>query len=135
MLNVSESQADADSSHVEREARQLYRMVVDGIENIGGIEIAAGIVGLNRGDVRRCVDRDGRRLAVEHAMSLGARLRIYNPQLATKIAAAFVAPFDLCVFPRVTLTDKERADRLESLVRRMPLGEQLLADALGDRSR
>lgn len=131
MTNVSEAQADADTSSVGRESRQLYRMLSDGIESIGGIEIAAGIVGLNRGDLRRCLDHDGRRIAVEHTMAIGARLRLYNPNLATRIASAFCSVFDLEVFPRVTLTDKERADRLERLVRSMPLGDQILQQTLG----
>jgi hypothetical protein len=42
-----------------------------------------------------------------------------------------VAPIGLEVFPRVTLTAEEKAARLEALVRRMPLGEQLLQEALG----
>lgn len=134
MVNVAESQADADSSAVDRSARQLYRMIADGIESIGGIEVAAGVVGLNRGDLRRCVDRDGRRLAVEHAMALGARLRFYNTGLVTRIADAIVSPLDLCVFPRVKLTDKERADLLETVVRGLgPIGEQLIEQAYGGR--
>ena len=47
------------------------------------------------------------------------------------VASAMVAPIGLEVFPRVTLTAEEKAARLEALVRRMPLGEQLLQEALG----
>jgi hypothetical protein len=51
--------------------------------------------------------------------------------LATRIGAALVNPLDLQVFPRTTLTDKERADRLEAAMRAMPLGDQILANVLG----
>jgi hypothetical protein len=63
--------------------------------------------------MRRSLDRTGRRVAVEHAIAIGARLRLFNASLATKLGSALVETFDLEVFPRVTLTDKERADRLE----------------------
>lgn len=129
----ADSQDNTERHDVEDASRRVYRMLADGVESIGGIVPAAGLCGVDRSDLRKALDRNGRKIAVEHAIAIGARLRTYNATLATKLGSALVETFDLEVFPRVTLTDRERADRLESLVRRMPLGEQLLADALGGR--
>lgn len=128
---LPESQENAERASVDSATRLAYRHLADGIECIGGIAVAAGVCGTDRGDLRRSLDRDGRRVCVEHAIAIGARLRIYNASLATKLGSALVTAMDLDVFPRVTLSDKERADRLESLLRRMPLGEQLVDEALG----
>lgn len=133
MVTVAESQAISDEAYVENCSRRAYRLLIDGIESIGGVEAAAGIVGLSRGDLRRCLDRDGRRLALEHAMAIGTRLRLHNASLSTRIASAFVEPFDLEVFPRVRMTTEQENERLRALVRSLPMGEQLLADTLGGR--
>lgn len=133
LVSVTETHDNAEKSAVESATRQVYRLLSDGIEALGGIAVAAGVCGTDRGDLRRSLDRDGRRVAVEHAIAIGARLRLYNATLTTKLGSALVETFDLEVFPRVTLTDKERADRLERLVLSMPLGQQLLSDAYGGR--
>ena len=122
---------DSESSIVETCARHVYRMLDDAIGSIGGIAVAAGVCGIDRGDLRRALDRNGRRMAVEHVMAINARLFRYNATLATKIGSALVEPANLDVFPRVTLTKDERIERLERLVKSMPLGEQLLADVYG----
>lgn len=129
----AESQDNAETAAVESAARKVYRHLADGIECIGGIVVAAGVCGTRHGDLRRALDRKDRYVSVEDCIAIGTRLRLSNASLATKLGSALVETFDLEVFPRVTLTDRERADRLESLVRRMPLGEQLLADTLGGR--
>jgi hypothetical protein len=131
-LQSMERDASAlESGRVEDAARKVYRLLADAIEALGGLDVAAGVCGIDRADLRRGVDRAGRYVRVEHAIALGARVARYNPTLATKLGSALVEAFGLEVFPRVTLTDRERADRLEALVRRMPLGDQLLAEALG----
>ena len=119
-----------ESQLVEINARKIYRLIGDGMRSIGGLDIAAGVCGTNAGDLRRSLDGDGRRLCLLHTMKLGARIRRYNASLATQIASAFVFPMDLEVFPRVTLTADERARRLERMLRSMPLGEQLVEEAL-----
>ena len=129
----AESLDNTEQGDVDSAARKVYRFLADGVESIGGIVPAAGICGMDRSDLRKALDRNGRRVAVEHAIAIGARLRTYNASLAAKLGSALVETFDLEVFPRVTLTDRERADRLESLIRRMPLGDQLISDALGGR--
>lgn len=131
MLKVAEADDNAEKSAVESATRRVYRFLEDALAAVGGIEVAAGLCGIDRGDLRRSLDRNGRRIAVEHAIAIGARLRVYNATLATKLGSALVETFDLEVFPRVVLTDKERADRLERLVRSMPLGEQILQQTLG----
>lgn len=131
VANAEQLHEDSEASIVDACVRSVYRMLDDGIGSIGGIAVAAGVCGIDRGDLRRALDRNGRRMAVEHVMAINARLFRYNASLATKIGSALVESANLDVFPRVTLTDKERADRLERLVRSMPLGEQILADVLG----
>lgn len=128
---ITESQDNAEKSAVESATRRVYRFADDALSSIGGIEVAAGLCGIDRGDLRRSLDRNGRKLAVDYVIAINARLRVYNATLATKLGSALVETADLEVFPRVTLTDKERADRLERLVRSMPLGDQLLVETLG----
>lgn len=127
----AEASADAERSIVEASVRRVYRLADDAIGSIGGVEVAAGLCGTDRGGLRRALDRNGRYLAIEHVIAIGARLRRYNATLATQLGSAIVHPIDLEVFPRVALTDRERAERLEKLVRSMPLGEQLLESAYG----
>lgn len=124
----------ADSNEkdaVDDALRKAYRLLDDGVESIGGIAVAAGVCGFDRGDLRRCLDRNGRKLALDHAVAIAARIRQFNYGLSTRIGAAIVDPLDLQVFPRTTLTDKERADRLEAAMRAMPMGEQIVANVLG----
>lgn len=124
--------ADSDEKErVEDCTKKAYRLFDDGIESIGGIAVAAGVCGYDRGDLRRAIDRNGRKLALDHAIAIGARIRQFNYGLATRIGAAIVDPFDLQVFPRTTLTDKERADRLEAAMRTLPMGSELVANILG----
>lgn len=118
---------------VESATRKVYRHLDDSIASIGGIEVAAGLCGIDRGDLRRSLDRNGRRVAVEFAIAIGARLRTYNATLATQLGSAIVGPMHLEVFPRVTMTAEEKARRLEDAVRAMPMGEQLLEHILGGR--
>lgn len=127
---AAEASDPADQRLVQQAVRRIHRHLDDGIEVIGGIAVAAGICGYDRGDLRREIDRT-RRLSVEHALAIGARIRHYHYGLATRLGAALVEPLDLCVFPRTTLTDKERADRLEAAMRAMPMGEELLSRVLG----
>lgn len=132
MLAISEQlHEDSESSVVESCVRHVYRMLDDGMGSIGGIAVAAGICGIDRGDLRRALDRNGRRMAVEHVMAINARLYRYNATLATKLGSALVQASNLDVFPRVTLTKDERIERLEKLVLSMPLGDQLLAKTYG----
>jgi hypothetical protein len=129
-LEEEERRTEEENAEAEAGERKLVRYTVDGLSNLGGLVLAAGVCGTNTGDLRRSLDGDGRRLCVLHAMKLGTRLARFNPSLATRIASAFVHPFGLEVFPRVTLTDKERADRLEAAMRAMPMGPQLLEQIL-----
>ncbi len=123
--------ADAfDKALVEDANRRARRMIDDGVEGIGGMLVAAGLCVMDRADLRKAIDHNGRRLSLEHAQALAQRIGKVNASLATRIGAAFVEPLGLGVFPLVTLTDKERADRLERMLRGMPLGEELVRKAL-----
>ena len=123
----------AEKAVVESSARRVYRLLNDAIGSIGGLEVAAGLCGINDGDLRRSLDRNGRRVAVEHAIAIGSRVSRFNATLATTLGSALVETFNLEVFPRVTLKLEDRVERLERLVLSMPLGEQLLANAYGGR--
>jgi hypothetical protein len=115
-------------------AREVYRHVGDAVASLGLLQ-AAGACGIDRGDLRRSLDRDGRRVAVEHAMSIAALTADSNPTLAEKICAALVRPAGLEVCqPGPPLTDAERAARLEAALRSLgPVGDQLMQQALGGR--
>lgn len=115
---------------VDDAMRKSYRYLDDGIEGIGGMIVAAGLCATDRSDLRKALDRNGRRIPLDYAIAIAARIRRTNASLATKIGSAIVHPLDLDVFPRVTMTDKERADRMEAFILRMPMGDQLLDDAL-----
>lgn len=111
--------------------RSVYRALNDAVDSVG-ILPAAGACGIDRTDLRRALDRDGRRLAVEHALSIAAvaeydaRRKIVEPFVET---LGFVIADDL-----PTLTDRQRADRLEGALRALgPIGELALTNALGGR--
>lgn len=110
--------------------RTTRRLLADGVEAIGGIAIAAGVCGYDRGDLYKAVDGE-KRIALEHVLAISTRIRQTNYELATRIGQALVSPLDLQVFPRTTLTDKERADRCEAVLRAMPMGDELVAKILG----
>lgn len=131
--DAAEEVRDNHEKHVvERATAAVYRMLDDGLASIGGIVVAAGVCGGgDRSDLRKAIDRNGRKLSVDHTIALGARIARYNPTLATKIGSALVYPLNLEVRERVVLTDKERADRLEAMLRRMPHGDVLVDEALG----
>jgi hypothetical protein len=109
--------------------RSLYRSLNDAIDQVG-IVPAAGACGIDRGDLRRSLDRDGRRVAVEHAMSIAA---LCGPDMRTRIGSAFVQPMDLDVCgARPPMTDKERADTAEAVLRSLgPLAVSALEAAMG----
>lgn len=131
----AESQDNEEQRVVEKAIRDAYRLLDDGIESIGGIAVGAGVCAFDRSDLRKSLDHAGGRrgVALDDALRIGARITRFNRGLVTKLGSALVTPFDLGVFPLVALTDKERADKLEALVRSMPLGEQLVDEALGTR--
>lgn len=96
--------------------RDLYRLIRDSMELVGGINNAAEIMGVDRGDLRRSLDRAGRYIAIEHARRFGERLAQYSPETAQRIAIALVRPFDVVVFPRVQLTAAEQARRYKQML-------------------
>lgn len=115
---------------VDDGARRVYRFLQDAVD-IVGILPAAGACGIDRGDMRRALDRDGRRLAVEHAMAIGALVARTNGELAEKLATAIVEPI---VPPSPPMTDAEARIRLEAAMRALgPIGEQAMFAALGGR--
>lgn len=111
-------------------ARLLYRNLNDAIDQVG-ILTAAGACGMDRGDLRRALDRDaGRRVGVESAMAIAA---LCGSDMRKAIASAFVQPLDLSIGDALPpLTDKERADRCEAALRALgPIGEAARVAALG----
>lgn len=113
---------------------KVYSLVNNGMASIGGLDVAAGVCGINAGDLRRSLDRDGRRLSVDHVMAIMTRIRKYNGAAATQIAASIVYPADLMVFPRVEMKPEEENRRLKARLRAIGssigVGDQLIEEAL-----
>jgi hypothetical protein len=110
-------------------SRAMYRVLNDAVDMVG-ILPAAGACGIDRGDLRRALDRDGRRMAIEHVMAIGALVQ--GQDIRTQIGGCFVKPLELAVCAALPeLTDKERADRCEAALRALgPLGEAARVAAL-----
>ena len=112
-------------------ARDIYRALSDTSASVGLLQVA-GACGIDSGDLRRSLDRNGRRVAVEHAMSIAA---IAGYDQRRQIAQTFCNTIGFTVADQLpAMTDKERAARLEGALRTLgPLGEQALLQALGGR--
>jgi hypothetical protein len=110
-------------------ARGIYRKLQDAVDVVG-VVTAAGACGIDRGDLRRALDKEGRRVAVEHAMSIAA---VAPTNLRLEIAEWFLKPLDLV--PTVglpPLSDKEARLRLEAALQSLgPIGEAARIAALG----
>lgn len=111
-------------------ARRMYRHLNDAVDQVG-ILPAAGACGIERSDLRRALDRDGRRLAVEHAMAIAA---ISAVDTTRAIVTSFVEPLGYVPQPLAPMDDKEARIRLEGALRALgPIGEQALVAAYGGR--
>lgn len=112
-------------------AREIYRTLSDTVASVGLLQ-AAGACGIDSGDLRRSLDRNGRRVAVEHAMAIAA-IAGYDERRQIVSTFARTAGFEVAdQLP--PMSDKERAARLEGALRALgPLGEQALLQALGGR--
>ena len=119
-----------DEPAVERQIRDLYALVKTAVGVLGGVDQGADAMGIDRGDLNRALNRNGRYLTIDHLMRLGERLHDSDPETAQRIAVAFVAPMDLIVAPRTQMTFVEMEDRLLAYIRRFPNGEQAVSDAL-----
>lgn len=115
LANVVEIAPKDDTSEGKNE-RNLYRLVEASLAMIGGKEVAADVMKVDRGDLTRALAGKGRYLAVEHVMRFGGRLAQYSPETAQRIAVAIMRPFDLVVSPRVQLTAAEQARRYKQLL-------------------
>lgn len=112
-------------------ARRVYRLLGDAVDQTG-ILPAAGACGIDRGDLRRALDRDGRKIAVEHAMSIAAI--VDSIDLRRNIATAIVQPLGFRLIDDAPMDDKEARIRLESALRSLgPIGEAKMAEAYGGR--
>jgi hypothetical protein len=115
--------------------RSVYRALNDAVDVLGVLP-AAGACGIDRTDLRRALDRDGRRLAVEHAMSIAAMSTI---PFREKIARAFVTPLDFELGDaRPQMTAEERALRYEAKLRSIASAvgrdpNEIINEALGSR--
>lgn len=111
-------------------SRRLYRILNDAAESIGILQ-CAGACGLDRGDMRRALDRDkGRKVAVEHAMSIAA---MGGPDVRRQIGEWFLKPLDLVPADSLPpMTDKDARIALEAALRALgPIGEAARVAALG----
>lgn len=130
-----ERESANESKVVKACVDNVYAGIKASLGSIGGLDVAAGICGLNAGDLRRSIDKDGRKLSIDHTIAIATRLRRYNASLATKIGSAIVYPFGLEVFPRVEMKPEEENKRLKakllSIGQSIGVGDQLVSDALG----
>lgn len=111
-------------------ARAVYRKLADAVDSVGMLT-AAGACGIDRGDLRRGLDRDGRRIAVEHAMAIAA---ISGTDFCNSIAHAFISPLGLKAVAHEPMGDKEARIRLETMLERHgALGLALREEAYGSR--
>lgn len=131
---AEEAAYDAEASLVRAYAKKVYALIDGSLKSLGGIDGAAGIVGMDRADLRRAIDRGSptqpRYLPVEHVMAFLARMRKHDAARATEIAATVVYPASLLVFPLVEISAEEKARRYEKMLRSMPLGDRLVEEAL-----
>lgn len=112
-------------------ARRVYRHLNDAVDQTG-ILVAAGACGIDRTDLRRALDRDGRRLAVEHSMFIAAVVDSIDAR--RNIAHAIVNPLGFRLIEDAPMDDKEARIRLESALRSLgPIGEAKLHEAYGGR--
>lgn len=130
-----QERASADERNVVNTcALKVYASIKTGLVHIGGLDVAAGVCGTNAGDLTRSINRDGRRLCVEHVMALMTRIRKYNGAAATQIASAIVYPAGLLVFPRVEMKPEEEVRRLKAKLlaigNSIGVGDSLVEEAL-----
>jgi hypothetical protein len=112
-------------------ARRVYRLLGDAVDQTGVLP-AAGACGIDRGDLRRALDREGRKVAVEHAMAIAAI--VDSIDLRRNIATAIVQPLGFRLIDDAPLDDHEARIRLESALRSLgPIGEAKMAEAYGGR--
>lgn len=130
----AEAERDAERATVRKYVKNVYRLIDDNLSAVGGIEVAAGFCGVDRGELRRAIDRgtpqQPRYLAVDHVVAIMTRMRRHSAAKATEIAANLTYSAGLLVFPLVDLPADEKVRRYERLIRSMPLGDQLIENAL-----
>lgn len=127
-------QLDAEDALIEAALDDIYGLLREGVLSIGGVDGASKIAGLNRGDLDKILKRthtERRGLVIDDLLAIARRILHKNPTLGLRIGAALVTALDLQVFPRTSLKDGERGDLLAAHILSMPLGKQLLAEALG----
>lgn len=131
-LSIVVESEPRDETPLAKTERELYRLIDTSAALLGGVDVAAKVMGFDRGDWRRTLDRKGRYLAVEHVMRFGERLIQFSPETAQRIAVALMRPFDMVVAPRTQLTAAERARRHENMLRTLgaAMGVDLVAKSL-----
>lgn len=112
-------------------ARKLYRLANDAVDQTG-LLTAAGACGCSHADLRRALDRDGRSLKVEWAMSIAA---VAPLDVSLAIENAFVSPSGHVVAnPFPPMTDRERADTAMAVINSLgPIAQEALRAAMGGR--
>ena len=112
-------------------ARHVYAGLNDAVERVGILN-AAGACGIDRGDLRRAIDRRDRGVWTEYAMAIAAIAPFAQRRT---IANAFVEPLGFTLTDAIPpLTDKERADKLEAVITALgPIAQEAARAALGGR--
>lgn len=126
---------DVDEAAVSNALDDIYRHLRDGVSSIGGVDVAAGVIKMDRRDFDKIIRRvahDRRGLAIDDLAPLARRIMHANRTSSTLIGAALIDYLDLQPFPRVSLKPEEKAARLEVALRSLgPVGLQAMESALG----
>jgi len=112
----------------EQEFKTSMRALEDAYVSAGNL-VVAGATGIDKGDLPKMFEPgSGRHLRYKAVFQIG---RLASMEMRRKLLEPLASHLGFGLCEPVPLTDKERADRLESLVRSMPLGDQLVSKTLG----
>lgn len=116
---------------VDDGTRDMYRALNDTVASVSLLK-SAGACGIDNGDLRRSLDRNNRRVAIEHAMAIAS---IAGYEQRRLIASTFARTVGFEIADQLPqMSPAERAARLEGALRTLgPIGEQALLSALGGR--
>ena len=133
----NETSAESDSGSApkdpaEEAIRAFYKVAKACADLLGGPDQAAIRMKVDRSDLTRALNRNGRYLTADHIIRLGTALRDEYSETAQRLAVALVAPMGFLVMTRSQMTAAEKKDRLLSYVRRcFPTCEEMISKALG----
>ena len=126
----AESTGDSPAKDPTEEAiGAFYKVAKACADLLGGPDQAAIRMKVDRSDLTRALNRNGRYLTADHIIRLGTVLRDGYPETAQRLGAALVGPMDLLVMTRTQMSAAEMKCRVMAYLRQLPYGPQMIADA------